>query len=151
LLRTILERRTLRILVADDFHYWRALVRNLLGASPELQIIDEACNGLEAVQKAVELGPDLVLLDLGMPILDGIAAAKRIRQACPRCKLIFLSQNSDTEVRGAALSVGAEAYVLKTDAARELLPAIQAAMGRVGSGSNLQPAPASVAPEQIPS
>ena len=89
----------------------------------------EACNGQQAVQRTAELSPDLVLLDIGMPILNGIEAAKRIRSAFPGTKIIFLTRDHDADVRKAALDTGAGQYVLKANAASELLPAIDAACG----------------------
>lgn len=100
-----------------------------LNPNPYLKVIGGACNGLEAVQMASELRPDIVLLDIGMPILNGIEAAIRIRQSCPHARLIFVTQENDAEIRTAALAVGAERYVMKADAASELLPAVQAAVG----------------------
>lgn len=79
---------------------------------------------LEAVQKAEELKPDLILLDIGLPNLNGLEAAKRIRQVAPNAAIIFLTQNSDRDVVRAALSNGALGYVLKADAGRELLAAV---------------------------
>jgi DNA-binding NarL/FixJ family response regulator len=79
---------------------------------------------LEAVQKTQELKPDLILLDIGLPRLNGIEVAKRIRQIAPNAGIIFLTLNSDKETEQVALSAGARGYVLKTDAGRELLPAL---------------------------
>lgn len=117
-----------RILVADDFAPWRAKVRRILRGRPEFQIVSEASDGLEAVEKAGELRPDVVLLDVGMPDLSGIEAAERIRQVSPESKIVFVSQNASEEVISAALAAGAEGYVLKLNAATELIPAIAAAL-----------------------
>jgi DNA-binding NarL/FixJ family response regulator len=128
----------IRILVVDDFENWRRQVHSLLQARPTWQIIAEASDGLEAVQKAEELKPDLIVLDVGLPKLSGIEAARQIRQRSPSSKIIFLSQNSDLEVIRATLSAGGLAYVRKTDSGRELLPALDAALrGKqfVSSGS----------------
>jgi DNA-binding NarL/FixJ family response regulator len=92
----------------------------MLQTSPELRVVAQAGDGLEAIRKAQELKPDLVLLDIGLPNLDGLEAANRIRQVAPDAKIIFLTQNSDKDVVRAALSNGARGYVLKTDASREL-------------------------------
>jgi DNA-binding NarL/FixJ family response regulator len=116
------------ILVADDFEGWRHRVRSLLRARPEWQVIAEASDGSEAVQKAEELKPDLIVLDVGLPNLSGIEAARQIRQRSPSSKIIFLSQNSDLDVVRAALGTGALGYVRKTDAGRELLPAMDAVL-----------------------
>lgn len=117
-----------RILVADDFAPWRAKVRRILRVRPEFQIVSEASDGLEAVEKAGELRPDVVLLDVGMPDLSGIEAAERIRQVSPESKIVFVSQHASEEVISAALAAGAEGYVLKLNAATELIPAIAAAL-----------------------
>jgi len=98
----------------------------LLRTRPECQVISEASDGLEAVQKAEELKPDLILLDVGLPKLNGIEAARQIRQRSPNTKIIFLSQNCDLDVVRAALSTGAFGYIHKTDARRELLPSVDA-------------------------
>ena len=116
------------ILVADDFEGWRRQVRSLLRARPEWQVIAEASDGSEAVQKAEELKPDLIVLDIGLPKLNGIEAARQIRQRSPSSKIIFLSQNSNLDVVRAALDMGALGYVRKTDARRELLPAMDAVL-----------------------
>jgi|SRR6516165_6460310 DNA-binding NarL/FixJ family response regulator len=119
----------LRILVVDDFAEWRGRVRSMLQAQPEWQVIGEACDGLEAVQRTQELHPDIVVLDIGMPKLGGIEAAKRIRRDSPSSRIIFVTQENDADIRSAALATGAEAYLVKANAASELLPAIDAALG----------------------
>ena len=119
----------IRILVADDFSEWRVRLRSILQARPEWQVIGEACDGLDAVHKTTELRPDVVLLDIGMPGLNGIEAAKQIRRASPSTKVIFVTQENDAEVRTEALAAGAEGYLLKTNLTRELLSAVEAALG----------------------
>ena len=118
----------IRVLVVDDFEDWRRQVHSLLQARPAWQVIAEASDGSEAVQKAEELKPDLIVLDIGLPKLNGIEAARQIRQRSPSSKIIFLSQNSDLDVVQAALGTGALGYVRKTDARRELLPAMDAVL-----------------------
>jgi DNA-binding NarL/FixJ family response regulator len=86
------------ILIVDDFEPLRSWVRSILQAHPEWKIVGEACDGAEAVQKATELQPDIILLDLGLPTLNGIDAAKMILQRCPHSRIIFLTQNQDREV-----------------------------------------------------
>jgi DNA-binding NarL/FixJ family response regulator len=129
----------IRILIVDDFENWRRQVHSLLQARPAWQVIAEASDGSEAVQKAEDLKPDLILLDIGLPKLNGIEAARRIRQRSPSSKIIFLSQNSDLDVVRAAVATGALGYVLKTDAGRELLPAVDAVLrGKQFVGSSLK-------------
>ena len=118
----------IRILVADDFAEWRVRERSILQARSEWQVIAEVCDGLEAVQRTTELRPDVVLLDIGMPVLNGIEAAKQIRQTAPDTKVIFVTQENDADIRTEALGVGAEGYLLKTAVTRELLPAVDAAL-----------------------
>jgi DNA-binding NarL/FixJ family response regulator len=118
----------IRILIADDFKHWRRQVQLLLRARSELQIIAETSDGLEAIREAEVLKPDLVLLDISLPKLNGIEAARRIRQRSPGSRIVFLSQNSDPEIVQAALSTGAEGYVYKSDAQSELLPALNAVL-----------------------
>jgi DNA-binding NarL/FixJ family response regulator len=117
-----------RILLVEDFEPFRKLIHALLEAKPHWQIIAEATDGREAVQKAAELKPCLILLDIGLPSLDGIAAARLIRKLSPDSKILFVSQESSSEVVQEALSVGAYGYVVKTRVARDLLPAVEAAL-----------------------
>jgi DNA-binding NarL/FixJ family response regulator len=121
---------SIRILIADDHLGWRRQVRLLLQARPEWQVIAEASDGPEAIQKAEELKPDLVVLDIGLPSLNGVEAARRIRQLFPSSKIVFLSQNKDLDVVRAALDTGALGYVCKTEAQSELLLAVDAALRR---------------------
>jgi DNA-binding NarL/FixJ family response regulator len=118
----------IRILVTDDFEDWRRQVRLLFQARPQWQIIAEASDGSEAVQKAEDLKPDLIVLDIGLPKLNGIECARRIRQRSPSSKIVFLSMYNSPDVVQAALGTGALGYVLKSDARRELLPAMDAVL-----------------------
>jgi len=94
----------------------------------ELRLVGEVADGLEAVQKTEELKPDLILLDIGLPHLNGIEAAKQIRQVVPGTTILFLTLNRDADVVREALSTGAKGYVLKADAGKELWPAIEAVL-----------------------
>ena len=114
-----------RILVVDDFGSIRQFVCATLGKRQHLQVVGEASDGLEAIQKAVELKPDLILLDIGLPTLSGIEAARQIRKLAPESKIIFLSQESSAEIVQEALSLGAWGYVVKTMAESELLTAVE--------------------------
>jgi len=117
----------IRIMVVDDFEDWRRFVLSLLRQIPTLRVICEVSDGLEAVRKAEELKPDLILLDIGLPGVDGIEAARRIIRLRPsNSKILFVSQQSDPEVVQEALSVGARGYLRKTDAGAELIIAVEA-------------------------
>jgi DNA-binding NarL/FixJ family response regulator len=116
---------SVRVLVVEDFEPFRQFVCSMLGEGSELQVICEVSDGLEAVQKAEELQPDLILLDIGLPRLNGIEAARRIRKLSPRSKILFLSQESSADVVNEALKVGT-GYVVKTHAGGELLEVIEA-------------------------
>lgn len=118
----------IRVIVVDDFEPFRRFVRASLQARPDIQVICEVSDGLEAVAKAEELQPDLILLDIGLAKLDGIEVARRLRHRLPGTKILFVSANCDTAVIDAALSTGANGYVLKADARSELLPAIKAVL-----------------------
>ena len=114
-----------RVLVVDDYEPFRRFVCSTLQERPELQVIGEASDGLEAVQKAEELKPDLILLDIGLPTLNGIDVSRRISMVVPAAKILVVTQNNDADVARAVLSDGASGYVLKVDANRELLRAVE--------------------------
>jgi DNA-binding NarL/FixJ family response regulator len=120
--------RIVRVLVVEDYAPFRRLICSMLRNMPALQIIDEASDGLEAVRKAGDLRPDLILLDVGLPTLNGIEAARRIRALSPKSTIIFVSQESDPDVVTEALNLGSWGYVVKTRVASDLLPAVEAAM-----------------------
>jgi DNA-binding NarL/FixJ family response regulator len=115
-----------RILVVEDFAPFRKFIRSTLATRPGLQVAGEAVDGLEAVQKAADLKPDLILLDIGLPTLNGLECARRIRMLAPQSKIIFLSQESCVDVVREALTLAC-GYVLKTRATSELLTAIESA------------------------
>ncbi len=115
---------SVRVLVVEDFDPFRQYVCSILRNSPELQVIGEASDGLEGVQKAEDLQPDLIVLDIGLPTINGLEAARRIRKVCPESKVVFLSRESDADVVQEALRLGAQGYVVKTRAGTELLLAV---------------------------
>jgi DNA-binding NarL/FixJ family response regulator len=119
----------IRVLVVDDNEPFRRFVRATLSPKPELEIIGEASDGLEAVQKALELQPALIVLDIGLPGLNGIEAARRIRKLSPQSTILFLSQESSPEIVREALCLGALGYVIKAHAARDLLIAVETVLG----------------------
>ena len=119
---------SVRILIVDDCEPWRRMVFALLQEYPDWQIICEASDGVEAVQKSEELQPDLILLDIGLPRLNGIEAARQICEIAPRSRILFVSENLCPVVVQAALCMGARGYVAKSDAAHDLLAAVAAVM-----------------------
>ena|SRR5947209_19888583 len=123
----LLEHRNMsiiRILLVDDFVPWHAAVKSLLKVNPALQVICTATNGLEAIGKAQQFQPDLVLLDIGLPGINGIEAAAHILRVSPGSKIIFLSDNDCPAVQEKALSMGAQSFVGKSVAVYQLLSAI---------------------------
>jgi DNA-binding NarL/FixJ family response regulator len=114
--------------VVDDYEPFRRFERLTLLAYEELHIVGECSDGNEAIQKAEELKPDLILLDISLPTLNGIEAARHIRQVSPDSKILFVSENRSPDIAEEALGTGAGGYVLKSDAATELLPAIKAVL-----------------------
>ena len=129
--------------MVEDSEPFRKFICSTLGKRLELQIVGEVSDGLEAVQKAEELQPDLIVLDIGIPSLNGIEAARRIRRLSTKSKILFVSQESSADVVREALGTGARGYVVKTDAGRELLEAVDAVLrggqfvGRRFSGHDL--------------
>ena len=118
----------MRVVIVDDNEPWRRFLSSTLQKQPEYQVIRQASDGLEAVQQARELQPDLILLDIGLPTLNGIEAARRIRDFAPASKILFVSENRSSDIAREALSTGAGGYVVKSDAASELLPAVKAVL-----------------------
>src|SRR5580765_2415023 len=123
-----MDSSSIRVLVVEDFAPFREFICSTLGKRPSLQIVGEVSDGLEAVRQAEELKPDLILLDIGLPTLNGIAAARQICKRAPESKIIFVSQESSHDVAQEALSLGAWGYVLKTRAASDLLAAMEAVL-----------------------
>jgi DNA-binding NarL/FixJ family response regulator len=119
---------SLRVLVVEDFEPFRRFLSSTLQKVPGLQIVGEVSDGLEATQQAEKLQPDLVLLDIGLPTLNGIEAARRIRRLSPASKIVFLSQESSADVVQEALSLGGRGYVVKARAGSELLAAVEAVL-----------------------
>ena len=117
-----------RVLVVEDFLPFRRFVCATLSQRPDLQIIDEASDGQQAVRKAQELMPDLILLDIGLPTLNGIAAARQIHNLAPNAKMIFVTQESSSDVVQEALGTGAMGYVVKTTVNGNLLEAVDAVL-----------------------
>lgn len=117
---------TVRVLVVDDYAPWMNFVSVALETAPQFQVVGQAIDGLTALQKVVELNPDLVVLDIGLPDISGIRVAQQIRDMAPNIRILFLSENTAPNIVRAALCTGAQGYVVKSSAARELLPALDA-------------------------
>jgi DNA-binding NarL/FixJ family response regulator len=115
-----------RVLVVDDFEPWRRHVRSTLGESSRWRIVGEAVDGADAIEKAADLRPDLILLDVGLPMVNGIEAARRILAHDPNIKILFVSEHQSWEIAEAALCTGARGYICKSDSGRELSPAMDA-------------------------
>ena len=120
--------KLIRVLLVEDFEPWRRLYRSALRHLAEFQVIGEVSDGLEAVDQARQLQPDLILLDIGLPTLNGIEVARRIREISPSSKILFVSENRSAAIVEEALSTGAGGYVLKSDAAGELLTGVNAVL-----------------------
>ena len=114
-----------RILIADDHAVFRRGLRSLLESHVEWEVCGEATDGQEAVERVKELNPDVVVLDITMPRMNGLEAAQVIRTEAPRSKMVILSQHEPSLMRQAALSAGASAYVTKSEVSRELMVAIE--------------------------
>src|SRR6266704_6633743 len=117
---------TFRILVADDHEVVRKGLVSLLQAQPDWQVCGEAGDGREAVEKAQQLKPDVVILDIGMPSLNGLIAARQILRIRPDQKILILTITDEEQVVQEVLEAGARGFVLKSDAARDLIAAVEA-------------------------
>ena len=126
------EFASIRILVVDDHEAARRGIRSVLTGDPSLDVVGEAVDGTEAIQKSQDLRPDIILLDITLPAQSGLQAAEHIRVVSPDSRIIFVSQHDSVQVAREAMSLGAYGYVVKSDAGHELLAAIEAAReGRV--------------------
>jgi DNA-binding NarL/FixJ family response regulator len=117
---------SVRLLVADDHEVIRNGVRSLLEAQPGWQVMAEASNGREAVEKANRLKPDVAVLDIGMPSLNGLEAARQILRNDPHIKIVILTMHESENLIREVLKVGARGYVSKADAIRDLVTAVKA-------------------------
>jgi DNA-binding NarL/FixJ family response regulator len=119
-------RQVVRILVVDDHATVRRSVCALLRGHPAFDVICDVADGIQAVERAEELQPDVVVLDITMPGMDGFEAARRVRKVAPTAEILFLSQHDTIETIRQALRIGALGYVVKSDAAKELVAAVHA-------------------------
>jgi DNA-binding NarL/FixJ family response regulator len=118
----------LRTLVVEDHKAFLDRTLSALRKHPDIEIVGEAQNGLEAVERAAALQPDLIILDIGLPGLNGIEAARRIRTIAADARIVFLSQESSPDIVHEAFQLGARGYVLKASVARDLTIALRAVM-----------------------
>src|SRR5689334_2942660 len=116
------------ILIVEDHEPFRRYVYSVLKKEAEFDLVGQASDGLDAIRRAEALQPDLILLDIGLPTLNGLEAAARMRQAAPLSKILFLSQEFSPDIVEAALRLGAFGYIHKLRAYNELLPAIRAVL-----------------------
>lgn len=116
----------LRILVADDHELMRRGVRSLLEAESGWKVVGEVSNGQELLKKAQELKPDVIVLDIGMPVLNGLEASRRLKKLLPTVKILVLSMHDSEQMARSVLEAGARGYVTKSDTSRDLVLAIEA-------------------------
>jgi two-component system, NarL family, response regulator NreC len=116
---------TIKVLIADDHQLFREGLVNLISSAPDIEVIGEAKDGLEATKKAKKLRPDLILIDIGMPNMNGIEATKTIKRDDPGIKIIAVSMHSDRQFVKGVLEAGADGYLLKNCTYRQLIDAIQ--------------------------
>jgi DNA-binding NarL/FixJ family response regulator len=117
-----------RVLVVDDFEAWRNSINSILKQDREIEVIGEASDGLEAVRMCEESQPDMVLLDVRLPKLSGVEAARLIREVSPESKILFLTVECSHDLMREALRIGAVGCLAKAEAGRSLLPAVRAAL-----------------------
>ena len=115
----------IRVLLVDDHEIARKGIRSVLATDAALDVVSEAVDGEDAVKRTEEFRPDIILLDITLPGISGIQAARQIRVISPDSRIIFLSQHDSIQIAKDALSVGGHGYVVKSDAGRDLLRAIQ--------------------------
>lgn len=117
---------TVRILIVDDQSLFREGLRTLLSVQPDFEVVGEAVNGEEALRQAVKLRPGVILMDLRMPLMDGVTATQRLRETSPQCKVIVLTTFDDDELVFDGLRAGAVGYLLKDVSSEKLFEAIRA-------------------------
>jgi len=116
----------MRILVADDHTLLRDGIRSLLSAYDDIEIIGEAVDGKDAIEKAKELVPDIIIMDIAMPVMDGLQATRHITKQLPQIKVLMLTQHDNREYKSLCQEIGAAGFVPKRALAQELVSAIRA-------------------------
>lgn len=112
---------TIRALIAEDYPLFRKILRQSLAEDPNVELVGEAMDGQEAVEKARILMPDVILMDVSLPLLGGFAATRLIRDRTPEVKVVLLLEEDNREYRAAARASGANAYLAKVDMSKDLL------------------------------
>ena len=121
---------SLRILLVDDFAAWRSYVRLVLKEREVFEVVGEAADGQDAIEKATQVHPDLVVMDVAMPKMNGIEAARHIRESAPNVKILFLSVEPFEELVETILAVGGQGYLRKSEVGSKLLPLIDNLFGK---------------------
>jgi len=116
----------IRIMIVDDYEAWRSAVYSILKSDPDFLVTAEARDGAEAVKTAIATSPNIILMDIGLPGLNGIEAARSIRRVCPTSRILFFSEYRSPEIAQEALHIGGSGYLVKSAAGMELVPALKA-------------------------
>jgi DNA-binding NarL/FixJ family response regulator len=128
----LMNGRTLRVLVVDDNESVRRNICRLLHSEVDIEVVCEAVDGADAISKAREHLPDVVLLDVTMPNMNGLEVARTLKQEFPSIQIVILSQHDSRGFKWAALAAGVDGYVVKSDAARDLIPELRRIQGGEG-------------------
>jgi len=134
--------KDIQILLADDNEFVRRAIRSVLQMEPDFKIICEVANGVEAIEGSAKLQPAVVLLDVSMPGIGGLEAARQILKAAPNTEIVLLTEHAVAEMAHTALSIGIRGYVIKSDAAKDLAVAIRTVIQKkqyVSSGIAVEP------------
>jgi DNA-binding NarL/FixJ family response regulator len=119
---------SIQILIVDDFLPWQQFVRELFETEPDLNIVCFAADGSEGVRRAQELQPDVILMDVSLPVMDGLEATRKIRTLSSHSKILVVSEHRSPDIIQAAFDIGASGYVLKSDSSSDLIPGVRAAI-----------------------